>query len=156
MENAVIAQRNKKIYIFPLAAGVLFLALGILFAVKVSVWFAFLAAAGAALLCRAVYDLALPRDAIVKNGLYLTFSYLFTKKTVAIKSVEYASCTERGEYYHRRNSLFSDVLYFTDTRRVTVTYKEGVFTKQISVFVRDASAVTAAIGALLPAKQDKR
>ena len=104
-----------------------------------------------------LYLLLLPTDAIIKSGDTIIIRYLFTKKVYNISDLQYASHNEKGEWYNRRTDSLHDLnVIVNDIRIVTLTAKnsEGLLVHS-RVFVKDATAVTATINAIVEENNEK-
>lgn len=148
----VIAERNKIICIFPLFISLLMAFVCICFKVEIEAKFIVALIFGIISLPFGLYSLLSPKNAIILENDSLIVNYLFYKKKILIDDIEYVSTNELGEYYNRRSSISSDVIYFTDTRRLFITYNIDGIKRHLSVFVKNASAVKVSIDSLVKKK----
>ena len=159
-QNQVIARRSKK---FLLLYILLFFAVAVLCIIgstkdkDASVYYTISLIILIPSLLTFLYLLLLPTDAIIKCGDKIVIKYLFTKKIYDISDLQYASHDEKGEWYNRRTeSLHGLNVLVNDIRIVTITAKnsEGLLVHS-RVFVKDATAVTATINAIIEDNNEK-
>lgn len=146
----VIAERNKKIYIPVLILG----AGGIVLAILASESFTTLSLVtiwiiNVVLSIIAIYGILIPKEAIVKNKDCFIINYLFFRRVIPIDKIESVIITERGEFYHRNDSIISVISFFSDMRRLTINYKENDILCHSSVLVKNATAVKCSIDTLI-------
>ena len=146
----VIAERIKIIYIPMLVLGVFGTVIAIFannslqLAVLVGVW-----VLSIVLLLFALWGLLSPTNAIEKKDDCLVINYLFRKKVIPFDKIENVSMTERGEYYNRKNSVTSDIAFFSDMRRLCINYKENDLICHSYVIVKNASAAKCSIDSMI-------
>lgn len=146
----VVAERIKIVYIPMLVLGVIGAGIAIFannslhLAVLVGVW-----VLSIVLLSVALWGLLSPTKAIEKKDDCLVINYLFRKKVISFDKIENVSMTERGEYYKRKNSATSDIVFFSDIRRLCINYKENDVICHSYVIVKNALAAKCSIDSLL-------
>lgn len=145
----VVAERIKIVYIPMLVLGLFGAGIAIFankslhLAVLVGVW-----VLSVVLLSVALWGVLSPTKAIEKKDDCLVVNYLFRKKVIPLDKIENVSMTERGEYYNRKNSVTSDMAFFSDMRRLCINYKENDVLCHSYVIVKNASAAKCSIDSL--------
>lgn len=153
----VIAERSKIVSLLALILGIL----GTITAIASNnsvhlVFLVLLWVISITLLLIASLGLLSPINAIETKDDCLIINYISCKKVIPLDKIENVTMTERGEYSGRKNSLASDIIFFSDMRRLCINYKEnGIFCHSY-VVVKNASAAKYTIDSLIKKIIDKK
>lgn len=156
MEVRVLARRNKKQYIFLLAAGAVLVIVGVALSVAAtSAATVAIAAIGGIIFLPSLWLTLNPSAAIVLAGGKVTIRWFLYKKVVSVEDLEYVACSERDAYPSGRSGAWLDFLYRRekDIRLLTLSYRENGILRHAYVVAENASAAKAEIDMVIDEKK---
>ena len=145
----IIAERDKTFGKILLVFGVLLIVLSA-FLLGLSLWYIATLILGAVIGLISIFDLSLPKKAILKDGEYFIIRYAFSEIRIKASEIEYVKCDEIGEFRYRKSFLgFLHVLK-NDVRRLNITVNKDGLLKHYQIWsIINASATVTAIESII-------
>lgn len=145
----IIAERDKTFGKILLVFGVLLIVLSA-FLLGFSLWYIATLILGAVIGLISIFDLSLPKKAILKDGEYFIIRYAFSEIRIKASEIEYVKCDEIGEFRYRKSFLRSLHVLKNDVRRLNITVNKDGLLKHYQIWsIINASATVTAIESII-------
>lgn len=145
----IIAERDKTFGKILLVFGVLLIVLSA-FLLGLSLWYIATLILGAVIGLISIFDLSLPKKAILKDGEYFIICYAFSEIRIKASEIEYVKCDEIGEFRYRKSFLRSLHVLKNDVRRLNITVNKDGLLKHYQIWsIINASATVTAIESII-------